>query len=510
VIRLLGLLAGLSLATDLGTGAPVEESLKRCLVATRLARALGCRDSEVADVMYTALLQHLGCTAYAHEGALLWGDDVVSTRLAFLTDFSAPTDVWRTFVSGVAASTQTPRRRVLATTLTTGRRAEPQAMAATCEVARDASRQLGLPPTVQDGLFHVLAMWNGKGVPPAAGEAIPLSSRIMNVAATAVLFASPAGPTAATAAVRLRAGSQLDPGLAAAFVEHAEELLEGLDDVDAYRAVLEAEPAPGHHVSADGLDSVARTFGFLVDLKSPWLHGHSARVGDLAAAAAPTLDLDDHVGTLRVAGYLHDLGRVGVSSRIWDKPGPLSATERDQARLHPYYSERVLSRVPELAEVARLAGQHHERCDGSGYHRGAAAAQLSRASRVLAAADAYQVLVEGRPHRPAMTAERASAHLAAEAKAGRLDGAAVDAVVRAAGVTSGAPRGRPGELTRRQVEVLRLLSDGLSNKEIARRLVISARTAEHHVQDIYTRIGATSRAAAALYAMEHGLLDRPG
>lgn len=509
MIRLLGLLGGLSLATDLGTGAPVEESLKRCMVAARLARAVGCRDGEVADVVYTALLQHLGCTAYAHESTLLWGDDVVSTRLAFLTDFSAPRDVWHTFVSGLAASTDTSRQRVLATIVTRGRRAQPEGMAATCEVARDASQQLGLPPGVQTGLSHVLAMWNGKGQPPAAGRAIPLSSRIMHVAGTAALFASSGGPAAATTAVRRRAGTLLDPDLAQAFLDRAEDLLEGLDDVDAYRSVLEAEPAPVRHVSADGLDAVARTFGHLVDLKSPWLHGHSSGVGDLAAAAAQTLDLDDHVGTLRVAGYLHDLGRAGVSSRIWDKPGPLSATERDQARLHPYYSERVLSRVPELAEVAKLAGQHHERCDGSGYHRGAAAAQLSRASRVLAAADAYRVLVEGRPHRPAVAAKQAAARLADEVSTGRLDGAAVDAVVRAAGVTSGARRRHATDLTHRQVEVLRLMSDGLSNREIARRLVISPRTAEHHVQDIYLRIGATSRAAAALYAMEHGLLDRP-
>ena len=164
VFRMLALLAGLSLATDLGAGAPLEESLKRCVVATRLARAAGCPDTEVGDVLYTALLQHLGCTAYSHESARVWGDDLVSTRLAFLTDFSDPKDVWRTFVSGVAA-TGTPRPRVLATTVTAGRRLT-EGPAATCEVARDAARRLGLPASVQDGLFHGVAMWNGKGCPP--------------------------------------------------------------------------------------------------------------------------------------------------------------------------------------------------------------------------------------------------------------------------------------------------------------------------------------------------------
>ena len=510
VFRMLAVLAGLSLATDLGAGAPLEESLKRCVVATRLARAAGCADTEVGDVLYTALLQHLGCTAYSHESARVWGDDLVSTRLAFLTDFSDPKDVWRTFVSGVAASTGTPRPRVLAATVTAGRRFSTEGPAATCEVARDAARQLGLPASVQDGLFHGMAMWNGRGVPAAAGQAIPLSCRIMQVAATAVLFAVHAGAEAAVSEVRRRAGSYLDPDLAGVFVDRAGELLADLDHVDAYECVLGSEPDPVRLVDDEESEALARTFGHLVDLKSPNLHGHSAGVGDLAAAGAQKLGLHEQVRTVRIAGYLHDLGRVGVSSRIWDKLAPLSIAERDQARLHPYYSERVLARVPQLAEVAKLAGQHHERCDGSGYHRGAMAAQLSTCSRVLAAADAYRTLVEGRLHRPALSTEQAAERLRAEARAGRLDGETLAGVLQAAGLATGTRRARPSGLTQRQVEVLRLLAEGMSNRDIARRLVISPRTAEHHVQDIYLKIGATSRAAAALYAMEHGLLDKPG
>ena len=510
VFRMLAVLAGLSLATDLGTGAPLEESLKRCVVATRLARAAGCADAEVGDVLYTALLQHLGCTAYSHENAQVWGDDIASTRLAFLTDFSDLTDVWRTFVSGVAASTGTSRPRVLATTVTTGRRAYTAGPVATCEVARDAARQLGLPASVQDGLFHGMAMWNGKGQPDTARQAIPISCRIMQVAATAVLFALHAGSDAAVSEVRRRAGRYLDPDLAGVFVDRAGELLADLDHIDAYECVLGAEPDPVRLVDDAESEALARTFGHLVDLKSPYLHGHSTGVGDLAAAGAQRLGLHEQVRTVRIAGYLHDIGRVGVSSRIWDKPAPLSVAERDQARLHPYFSERVLSRVPQLAEVATLAGQHHERCDGSGYHRGAMAAQLSTASRVLAATDAYRTLVEGRPHRAAVSTEQAAEQLRAEVKSGRLDGEAVAGVLQAAGLAGGSRRTRPSGLTRRQVQVLRLMAEGLSNRDIARRLVISPRTAEHHVQDIYLKIGATSRAAAALYGMEHGLLDKPG
>lgn len=254
---------------------------------------------------------------------------------------------------------------------------------------------------------------------------------------------------------------------------------------------------------------MARTFGDLVDLKSPWLHGHSRGVGDLAADAAQLLQLEE-ARTLRIAGYLHDIGRVGISSRIWDKPGPLTASERDQVELHPYHTARILARVPELALVARLASEHHERSDGSGYHRGVNASAVTMASRVLAAADRYCSLVEDRPCRPAVPASDAAAALKADVTARRLDADAVSAVLEGAGHRRGVRRSLPAGLTERQIDVLRLVSAGLSNRDIARRLVISSRTAEHHVQDVYLKIGVSTRAGAALFAMQQGLLEKPG
>jgi HD-GYP domain-containing protein (c-di-GMP phosphodiesterase class II)/DNA-binding CsgD family transcriptional regulator len=510
VFRTLELLGGLSLVTDIGTGSPLEESLKRCLVASRLARVMGCTDSEVSDVVYTALLQHLGCTAYAHEVARIWGDDVVTTRVSFLSSSGEVADMWRVWVPGMAQATGRSKARVLATTVVTARRMDAEGPAATCEVARSASQGLGLPEPVQEGLSHMFAMWNGKGYPSTAGEEIPLGARLMQVALTAVMFASHANSDVAVAEVRRRAGTQLDPNLADLLVERADELLGDLDEIDPYQAVLDIEPEPARRVEKNQLTEVARTFGNLVDLKSPWLHGHSAGVGDLAAAAAGVLGLRDDVNTVRIAGYLHDLGRVGVSSAIWDKAGPLSGIERDQARLHAYHSERILARIPPLAGLAKLAGQHHERCDGSGYHRGATAAQLSMSSRVLACADAYQRMIEDRPYRRALAPARAADWLEAEARAGRLDADAAAAVIEAVGLPRGIRRRRPADLTERQVEVLRLVSRGLSNSAIAERLVLSRRTVEHHVQDIYLKIGVSTRAGAAMFAMQHGLLDQSG
>jgi HD-GYP domain-containing protein (c-di-GMP phosphodiesterase class II)/DNA-binding CsgD family transcriptional regulator len=505
VFRTLELLGGLSLVTDLGTGSPLEESLKRCLVAARLAKIIGCSDAEVSDVLYTALLQHLGCTAYAHEVARVWGDDVVTTRVNFLSSSGETKDLWRIWIPEMANATGRSKARVLATTVVTARRLDA-GLAATCDVARGASRALGLPEPVQVGLSHMFAMWNGKGFPNTAGEAIPLAARAMQVALTAVMFASRANTEVAIAEVRRRAGTQLDPSLADVLVERADELLGDLDEIDAYQAVLDAEPEPVRRVEKSELADVARTFGNLVDLKSPWLQGHSAGVGDLAAGAAGMLGLREDVHAVRVAGYLHDLGRIGVSSAIWDKAGPLSGIERDQARLHAYHSERILARIPPLTSLAKLAGEHHERCDGSGYHRGSTAAQLSMASRLLACADAYRRWIEDRPYRRALAPARAADRLEAEARAGRLDADAAAAVIEAAGLPRGVRRARPADLTERQVEVLRLVSRGLSNSDIAERLVLSRRTVEHHVQDIYVKIGASTRAGAAMFAMQHGLL----
>jgi len=201
---------------------------------------------------------------------------------------------------------------------------------------------------------------------------------------------------------------------------------------------------------------------------------------------------------------------VAVPSAIWEHQGPLGSDAWMQVRLHAYHSEQILSRCAPLLPLAAVAGLHHDRLDGSGYHRGATAVLLSMTARVLAAADVRHALVSERPHRPAHPPHRASALLRAEANAGRLDHDAVRAVIAAAeGGGSAAPRARPAGLTDRQVEVLRLVARGLSNRAISEMLVISPRTAEHHVQDVYARIGVSSRAAAAMFAMSHGLLTPP-
>jgi HD-GYP domain-containing protein (c-di-GMP phosphodiesterase class II) len=239
---------------------------------------------------------------------------------------------------------------------------------------------------------------------------------------------------------------------------------------------------------------------------SPYLVGHSSGVAELAAAAGRSCGLpDDSVRDLRRAAAVHDVGRVAVSAAVWQKPGPLTTDERERVRLHAYHGERALCRSPFLARLLPVASAHHERLDGSGYHRGSTASALPPAARLLATADVYRAMTEPRPHRPTLSPGQAADALAAEVAAGRLDDESVAAVLSAAG-QSAPRRERPAGLTEREMQVLVLLSRGLQTKQVARVLGISTKTADHHVQHAYAKIGVSTRAAAAVFAMEHGLL----
>jgi DNA-binding CsgD family transcriptional regulator len=323
----------------------------------------------------------------------------------------------------------------------------------------------------------------------------------------AALFDEIGGPELAVEAVRRRAGSHLDPAVADEFCRSGPAILAEIASLDPCEALLDAEPEPARRVSGADVDTVASAFGDVVDLKAPFLHGHSSGVAELAGTAGEELGLDG--ASLRLAGFLHDIGRVAVPSGIWEKQGPLTVSEWEQVRLHAYQSERILARSPALVQLAPLVGMHHERLDGSGYHRQAAGKGIPVEARVLAAADVYQAMTQERPYRPALSPEEAADELATEGRAGRLDPEAVAAVIAAAGhARRRSRRAWPADLTDREVEVLRLLAQGCANKEIARRLWISTKTAGHHVQHIYAKIGVSSRAAAALFAMEHDLVER--
>jgi HD-GYP domain-containing protein (c-di-GMP phosphodiesterase class II) len=511
-LRLLDLLASLSVAGDLGMGLPPGESMRSCVIGTGLARRLGLGEEETGHALYTTLLFHLGCSAYAHERAAAFGDEIALNEASARTNFLDPRDMLKTMLPAATSGRGLGgRMRITAYLLVRGNEFGRRATTATCEVARRMAGRLGLPAQVQQALYEVFEYWNGKGTPRGLeGEESLLPARLAQVGAAASRFSEIGGAELAVAALRDRAGGMLDPHLCDLFASHAPDLIADSDAGDPRALLLEREPEPHAYRDREQLADLATVFADFADLKTPFTHGHSREVARLAAATGKRMALDaEAVSQLRLGGLLHDLGRVSVSTSIWERPGALSTTDWEQVRLHPYHSERILASSAALEPLARIVGMHHERLDGSGYHRGSKARELPAAARILAAADAYQAMTQTRPHRDALAPEQAAKELGGESRAGRLDPDVVAALLEVAGGRRRSRRGdlRPAQLTEREVEVLGLLAAGCSNRDIAERLVISRRTAEHHVQHIYAKIGVSSRAAAAVFALEHDLLD---
>lgn len=507
-LRLADVLAALSVATDLGMGQEPEKAVRGCLVATSLARAMDLPEAEVGDVFWTTLLQHVGCTAPAHEFAYLFGDDLTVAVRAERTD-SASLRETLALLAAAGRGSGVHRPRHLARTLTAGEGGSRAIARAVCEVGALMAERLGLGTGVSLGLRHGMERWDGKGdAYRLAGDDIALPARVSVVATQAVIFDRLGGPEAAVEMARRRAGGWFDPAVAERFAQVGADTLGRLAEADVWAEVLEAEPSPARRIPAERLDDVTRAFADMVDLLTPFTLGHSAGVARLAGEAARLLRLPDgDADLLRRAALLHDLGRVAISGGVWEKPGPLTSTQWEQVRLHPYHTERILSRSAALEPLARVAGMHHERQDGSGYHHGASGAEIPALARLLAAADAYQAMTQDRPHRAALAPEAAARELEAATRAGRHDPECARAILQAAGQRPSRSRNPwPAGLSDREVEVLHLVARGLSNRQIADTLVISPRTAEHHVQHVYTKIGASTRAAAAMFAMEHGLL----
>jgi HD-GYP domain-containing protein (c-di-GMP phosphodiesterase class II)/DNA-binding CsgD family transcriptional regulator len=261
------------------------------------------------------------------------------------------------------------------------------------------------------------------------------------------------------------------------------------------------------------LDEALTVVADFIDLKSPYMGGHSRRCADLAADAARLLGLDEaDVAKLRRAAFVHDFGTTVVPNSIWDKPGPLTRTEFDRVELHPMLTEQMLRRSPALAALNTSACAHHEKCDGSGYHKRVRADHDDLGACVLAATEIYVGLTAERADRQPFSPDDAAAELRRLESAGVLEPRASRAVLVAAG--HGEPRrpsGRrpvhPGGLTAREVDVLRLAAKGLTTREIADRLYISPKTADHHIQHIYGKIDVSTRAAAALWAMQHTVVQ---
>jgi HD-GYP domain-containing protein (c-di-GMP phosphodiesterase class II) len=447
-VRLAELVATLSLATDLGRGEPMEHSLRQTVIALRIADRISVDDPARVATYYTGLLANVYCHADAYEQARWLGDDIALKHGAYEPDLFS---LLRMIGSGQRGL---PRVRTVAAFPVGGVRFLKSIFETHTALASRFAERIGLDERTCTALRQTYEQWDGKGGPKGIrGEAVSLPARIVQLADFTEVHNRRHGAEAARRLARKQRGKQFDPMLADLFEAHADELVADLDAASScWEAVIDAEPSLERTVDGDELDDALEAMADLVDMKSPHLSGHSRGVANLVAEAGRVSGLPEHeIAALRRAGLLHDLGRLGVSNSIWDKPGPLSAAEMERVRLHPYLTDRMLAGVAELAPSRELAARHHERLDGSGYPRGLTATSLSAADRLLAAADVYHAMTEPRAHRPARSQGEAADALRAEARAGCLDGAAVNAVLRAAGHRVAArrewPRGyRPARL----------------------------------------------------------------
>jgi HD-GYP domain-containing protein (c-di-GMP phosphodiesterase class II) len=398
-VRLIEPLAALSRMSDLARGRPEDEAMRACLLAAALGREIGLTGSDLSDTFYTALLRFVGCTATSHEyAATFGGDDVAVRRTGDLVD-ATPRDGIAWLLSLSANRSPWMRAASLVRTLPRARATIREGARADCEVGAMMAARLSLNTGVQRGLAHMFERWDGLGLPSGLhADAIALPARVAAVAYVAVLVDDAAGPSAASEFVGGWAGHALDPAIARAFKAHAPDLLAEATPEDPWAAVVEREPGQPIRVPEDGLDEVAAAFGDAADLKSPILTGHSGAVAQLAAGGSAVAGMDrGRTRDLRRAGHLHDLGRAGVATGIWENAGRPTRSDWEQIRLHPYQTERILALAPALAPIARIAGLHHERTDGRGYFRGIGPSELDLAPRILAAADAYQAMVSDRP-----------------------------------------------------------------------------------------------------------------
>ncbi|HEY2410070.1 MAG TPA: HD domain-containing phosphohydrolase [Polyangiaceae bacterium] len=511
-IRRAEIVAAWSHATDLVIGQPMEYALKSCVLSMRLAAALGLGLAERVETYHHALLRYIGCNAETDAMAALFGDEIAFRRALAPLDTGDPVQLAPVLLRSImqAQSGQSLPAMIWGALkgLVASKSETAAGFRAHCETAERFGRRLGFDDAIIKNLGQFNERWDGKGMPNGVkGAALAPAVRVVTLAQDVIVLSETQGIDAAVAAVRKRHGKVYEPRIADLFLARPDALTADLDAQSSWDAVLALEPEPHARLSEAQFDEACLALADFADIKSPFTFGHSRGVAELATAAGRLRGLPaPEVTALRRAALLHDIGQVAISSGIFAKPGALSGSDWEKIRLHPYHAERILARPRALARLAQIAAYHHERLDGSGYHRGARGDALSTPAKILAAAEAYQAMTEARPHRPALSADQAATALKREVREGLLDSEAAAAVLEAAGHrVPPVRRELVAGLTARELEVLCLVASGQTMKQIGRSLGISPKTADNHIQNLYGKIGVRTRAGATLFAIEHGL-----
>jgi HD-GYP domain-containing protein (c-di-GMP phosphodiesterase class II) len=397
------LIGALSVALDVAEGEPAGHARRSCLIGMRLAERIGLDAGARSDLFYALLLKDAGCSANAaHMSALFGADDQVAKQTSKLVNWSRPLNAFVWSVRTVAPEGSLRARGDRLRAIRNEGHVTRSLMKARCDRGAEIAHKLGFSDATAEAIRALDEHWDGHGQPrQLEGAAIPLLARILCLAQTAEVFHAAGGLRAMYGVVRRRRGQWFDPALA--------DALRALRSDRAFWSSLAAEdvsavePADRLLVADDDrLDQIAEGFAAVIDAKSSWTHEHCDSVGKVATAMATLLGFDDQaVRELRRAALLHDLGKLSISNRILDKPGPLSESELARVREHPLLTEQILARVTPFGQLAAVAGAHHERIDGSGYPHGLAGEQLTAPMRVLAIADVYEALISDRPYRPA-------------------------------------------------------------------------------------------------------------
>jgi len=514
-LRLGEFVATLALAQDNAFGQPLESQLRSCLLAAWICEAARFEQKVCETAYWVALLRYVGCTGHAHEVATVFGDEIAIRAQTLIHDAANPAEVMRDVVAfATTGRTAEERDEIIRMIQQTAREWAVYNFSSGCEVADKLVQRLEFDDGVRAALAFTFERWNGNGYPAhAKGDAIPLAMRVVHLSHDMEAIDRLFSPDHALDAARERRDRTYDPALVDVFVAHGRGWLDRLRTMEPWDAVLALEPEPRRVLEGESLDAALMVAADFIDLKSPYMGGHSRRCAELAVDAARVLGFaGETVDTLRRAALVHDFGITGVPNSIWDKPGSLTRTEFDRVELHPMLTEQMLRRSAALAALNAVAAAHHERCDGSGYYKRVHADAADAGACILAAADVYVGLTTERADRPPFSAADAAEELRRLASEGVLEPRASRAVLVAAGHGEpGAPEGRrpqnPGGLSRREVDVLRLAAKGLTTQQIADRLYISSKTADHHIQHIYNKIGVSTRAAAALWAMQNAVLQ---
>lgn len=416
--RLSEVLSALSCALDITEGQAPGHAVRTCLIGMRLADRAGVPPEDRGALFYALLLKDLGCSSNAARLCSLFGaDDRALKREHRLTDWPRPTRSLR-YALRNALPAASPMARVLrVVSMLVHEKGSAREMTQTrCDRGADIAATLGFGPATREAIRTLDEHWDGGGMPEGlSGARIPLLGRIVGLAQTAEVFASTFGVDAAMAMAVERRGRWFDPSLADALLS-----LEGEDDFWARvlgrspeRHLAGLEPEDQVQVAdEERLDDIARAFARVIDAKSPYTYLHSERVAELAVTIGRRLHFTRiQLRDLRRAGLLHDIGKLGVSTLILDKPDRLTERERAEIRVHPAYTQRILERVSAFAGIVTVASAHHERLDGKGYHLGLTGERLSPMSRALAVADVYEATTADRPYRKGLPRHEAIAIL---------------------------------------------------------------------------------------------------